>query len=672
MLVRKGRASTLRYLAIAMMSTALVTANSPASAAAAAPVVTRVGIRVSPSTVRVGSVFVVSGSVTPRVAGVPVVLQRLVGTRWRTLAGRPVSAAGAFSFSLRAPAPAGVWLLRVARVAAPGVRAGASVTTKVVLTKTAFAVTAAATPTVAAGQPVVVTGSVTPRAAGTVLLQRLQGPTWRSISTAPLSGAATYRLSAVLPVGSYSLRVVRTFTATTATGVSRTLLATVLAPPVVVTSALPGGTVGARYSALLAARSGRVPYAWSASGLPAGLVLTSDGRLWGTPIAAGTSTATVTVLDANGLADRAALRFTVRPAEAGRVWAWGGNHYGFLGTGSSTFVLKLPAAVPGLTDVTALATSGTSTYALRADGTVSAWGLNKHGELGIGTTSGLTTAIPPTRIPGLTDATAVAAGTTGSGYALRADGTVVAWGYNDHGQLGNATVTEYHAPVPVAGLDHVTDIAANAGSAYALRSDGTVWAWGFNDVGQLGDSTTSERRTPVRVSGLTGIVAIAAGGRSGYAIRFDGTAWAWGFNATGQLGDGSTKDQDTPVRVYGIANAAAISSGAGTAYALLSDGKVWAWGKGALGALGNGTVKESDIPVRVSLSDGVVAIAAGVDVGYALRFDDRLFAWGAAEQLGNGSTAFSAVPVVIGLRNTVGIAGGGYAGMAIERVVPVG
>jgi alpha-tubulin suppressor-like RCC1 family protein len=73
-------------------------------------------------------------------------------------------------------------------------------------------------------------------------------------------------------------------------------------------------------------------------------------------------------------------------------------------------------------------------------------------------------------------------------------------------------------PVPVSGLTGVVAIAGGSTSGYALGSDGTVLAWGGNQSGQLGDGTTSNSMVPVQVSGLTGVTAIAAASSSGYAL----------------------------------------------------------------------------------------------------------------------------------------------------------
>jgi alpha-tubulin suppressor-like RCC1 family protein len=65
----------------------------------------------------------------------------------------------------------------------------------------------------------------------------------------------------------------------------------------------------------------------------------------------------------------------------------------------------------------------------------------------------------------------------------------------------------------------VTAIAAGGSEAgYALRFDGTVSAWGYNGQGQLGDATTTSHYLPAPVNGLTGVVAIGGGNASGFGM----------------------------------------------------------------------------------------------------------------------------------------------------------
>lgn len=113
---------------------------------------------------------------------------------------------------------------------------------------------------------------------------------------------------------------------------------------------------------------------------------------------------------------------------------------------------------------------------------------------------------------------------SGSAYALKSDGTVWAWGNNRHGQLGDGTTIEREAPVQVSGLTGVTLISAAGTSAFAVKKDGTTWAWGRNANYNLGDGTDIDRRKPVKIAGLTGVTAIAPP----LAVKKDGTVWGWG------------------------------------------------------------------------------------------------------------------------------------------------
>ena len=84
----------------------------------------------------------------------------------------------------------------------------------------------------------------------------------------------------------------------------------------ITTTALPGDTVNTPYSATVSATGGTAPYAWSATGLPAGLTINpSTGQLTGSPTTAGTSTVMVTVTDSSSptLVAKASLQITITP-----------------------------------------------------------------------------------------------------------------------------------------------------------------------------------------------------------------------------------------------------------------------------------------------------------------------------------------------------------------------
>jgi alpha-tubulin suppressor-like RCC1 family protein len=163
---------------------------------------------------------------------------------------------------------------------------------------------------------------------------------------------------------------------------------------------------------------------------------------------------------------------------------------------------------------------------------------------------------------------------------VRSDGTVWAWGDNRFGQLGDGTTTGRLAPVQVTGLTGVTQVAGGCTHSLVLRSDGTVWAWGGNSVGQLGRGTVTDHEvTPAPVSGLAGVTKIAAGCGFSLALRSGGTVWAWGYNAYGELGNGGKASSAVPVKITGLSQVTGISAGWDSAVAVVAGGaSVWAWG----------------------------------------------------------------------------------------------
>ena len=231
---------------------------------------------------------------------------------------------------------------------------------------------------------------------------------------------------------------------------------------------------------------------------------------------------------------------------------------------------------------------------------------------------------------------------------VKGDGTVWSFGDNFHGQLGDGTTASLReTPVPVVGVSGATAIAAGESHALALKADGTVVAWGFNAFGQLGDGTSSSRNTPAAVSGLSNIVAIAAGTRHSLALSATGMVYAWGDNAQFQLGDGTSNDRLLPGAVSGLPVMTAIASGGTHAVALTGDGHVWTWGHSVYGQLGRSTALT--LPGEAPGVAGIVAVAAGRDQTFAFASDGGVWGWGRNEsgELGDGSTANRAAPSVL-------------------------
>ena len=281
------------------------------------------------------------------------------------------------------------------------------------------------------------------------------------------------------------------------------------------------------------------------------------------------------------------------------VWAWGANGSGQQGInpalasldscGSGNPCSLLARAVPGLTNVTSIATGAAFNLALKSDGSVWAWGLNASSQLGVASTgqtcgaSAKPCSWTPVQVTGLGTGSGVTQIAAGSAFAmaLKSDGTVLAWGNNDVGELGDGTIITSSSPVTAFSAGSgVVQIAAGDSFAVARKSDGSIWSWGNNTSGQLGNGTltgpatcgallTPCSTTPAAVLGLgagSTITSVSAGFAHAVARKSNGTLVVWGRNQSGQLGDGSSGNNVATPKVLSVTNVAqASASGSHTA-----------------------------------------------------------------------------------------------------------
>ena len=319
--------------------------------------------------------------------------------------------------------------------------------------------------------------------------------------------------------------------------------------------------------------------------------------------------------------------FTCALLESGRIWCWGNNGQGQLGSGDPTSSLG-PAQVVGITSAVAVSAGHGHACAVLADGGVRCWGENATGALGDGTTVRRTT---PVAVAAIDDAVDVAAGAFFN-CALRADGTVACWGEGWNGELGNGGTSNSVTPVPVLGIQDVVAVRAAGNTACALLADATVHCWGRNNAGQVGDGTNVARSAPVAVSGLSGVTSITLGGLFGCARLQSGEVRCWGSNLNGRLGDGTTTNRWAPVAVQGVDDAVAIVAGSGHACALRSGGELLCWGTNSSGQVGNGLTGQTSQPLPGPVS-GVrdpILLAAIADRTCVRSATSRLECWGHA------------------------------------------
>lgn len=293
------------------------------------------------------------------------------------------------------------------------------------------------------------------------------------------------------------------------------------------------------------------------------IFLKSDGTVWSS--GSGWNLGTGTTIDSNvpvqvtGVTDAvkifAGRRVSYALKSDGTLWGWGENNAKELLDGTASTSSYIPVKIGMIPDVIDVQSAPSSTFMLKSDGTVWSWGSSDRGQLGQGDTA---TLYEPRAIPNLTNVKAISYSHYGHfGAALKHDGTVVSWGYNYTGQLGDGSSTQRNSPVPVLGVTGVTQIATGDINLVMLKSDGTVWVSGSDYGGLLGDGSASSSSSNVakQVPGLPHIVAIAASYRTIHALDAEGNVWAWGGGSSalsGSIGDGGSSDRVSPVKLSAI------------------------------------------------------------------------------------------------------------------------
>lgn len=285
------------------------------------------------------------------------------------------------------------------------------------------------------------------------------------------------------------------------------------------------------------------------------------------------------------------------------------------------------------------------TFALKADGSLWAWGLNRFGEVGDGT--GRSISVIKQIGTGFT--------TVSTRYlralALKSDGSLWAWG---PGPVGDGTSDNAYAPKQIG--TGFSAISAGGNVLLAIKTDGSLWAWGNPYAGELGDGSQDRASVPKQIG--TGFAAVAGGSDHSLALKTDGSLWAWGNNTYGQLGDG-TNTTATTLKQIGT-GFAKIAAGAGYSLAIKTDGSLWSWGGNGRGQLGNNTVLNANAPKQIGT--GFTDISAGDEHAFALKADGSLWGWGYNSsyylRLGVATTENSSyVPIQVGTGFTSAAAG---------------
>ena len=315
------------------------------------------------------------------------------------------------------------------------------------------------------------------------------------------------------------------------------------------------------------------------------------------------------------------------------LFAWGNNFSNQLGNGTQENQSR-PTLInnPALSGDWKQISCGTGhTMAIKTDGSLWAWGYNNAGQLGDSTQNNRN---KPVKIGSSTDWKQVSAGAYHT-LALKTDGTLWAWGNNTYGELGDNTTSSKISPVKIGNNTDWKQVTASVYYTLALKNDGSLWAWGNNTNGQLGDNTTTTKTSPVKIGNNTDWKQVTGGTFNTFASKTDGSLWAWGAdyeNSPTQILD--------PDLVTGWKQ---VSTSYAHTLGLKTDGSLWAWGDNQLGELGDETTEPKISPIRIGTATDWTQVIAGHYRSYALKTDGSLWAWGEID-FGDGIFVIQNIP----------------------------
>jgi alpha-tubulin suppressor-like RCC1 family protein len=351
------------------------------------------------------------------------------------------------------------------------------------------------------------------------------------------------------------------------------------------------------------------------------LFIRADGGLWATgdnqyrQLGDGTTTDRSTPIFVAGrvVAAVAGQTRTFYITDDGALYAVGRNLQGALGNGTATGNNANPQLVSN--DVVSVSNKADHTLFIKSDGSLWAVGNNSNGQLGTGST---TDRYLPVKIAG-----DVIEARAGDGHTLfiTADRKLWGMGANRYGQLGlGASQLDVLSPVVIAtGVSTAAAGGWNQASEYHsvfAKTDGSVLAMGKNNNGQLGSGGKTDRLTPTVVSDRA--LQVDASQSVSLIVKNDGSLWGMGSNGFGQLGVQPNLDQTAPVRITPT-DVVWASSGLYHTLFIKTGGALWGMGEDGSGRLGipsitgrvesplllvSGSVPSPTAPTSVVASDG--------------------------------------------------------------------
>jgi alpha-tubulin suppressor-like RCC1 family protein len=315
----------------------------------------------------------------------------------------------------------------------------------------------------------------------------------------------------------------------------------------------------------------------------------------------------------------------------GSLWTWGTNNYGSIGDNSVQTKLTPVPVIGSNNNWVKVSCGSIFMCAIKADGTLWCWGRNTEGELGIN--DNIDRRTPVQEFTSGTNWKDVSCSKLGNSegfvLALKSDGTIWSWGRNNEGQLGvNDNIIRSTPVQEWSSSTNWKSISTGAQTAsYAIKTDGTLWTWGYNQFGQLSTFDTISRSTPVQeFSSSTNWKQVSGGFGHWMAIKNDGTLWGAGNGSFGVLATNLGISFSSPIQEFtSRTNWKKISCGDFSS-AIQTNGTLWGWGTNTYGQLADGLAYTSTLTPRQeqTLSTNWKDVATGNSHRSAIKYIDPI------------------------------------------------
>lgn len=291
---------------------------------------------------------------------------------------------------------------------------------------------------------------------------------------------------------------------------------------------------------------------------------------------------------------------------------------------------------------------GRYSLAIKDDGTLWAWGNNQFGQLGNGTSINQNS---PVQIGTDQDWKTIVTGgeNTNFGFStfgIKNNGTLWAWGYNNIGQLGDGTNVSKFIPTQIGNDTWISISTSLQTCSFGVKSDGSVWAWGGVIINYSGYTSS----VPIRVNGIANCKSVYNEPNYALFIKTDNTLWGYG-NGPGLVPDSNNL---FPMQQIGSANNwSNLYGNAGTCLATKTDGTAWGCGSNGFGVFGTGS--NAGYSTFTQISSNLGANSLNISFGamtYYVKLDGTLWGTGYGV-LGDGTpTGFRYIFTKVGSLST--------------------